>query len=291
MLHSSYLGTAPLLFGLLGLLWPRTRRSVVFWLALALGGAVLSFGEVGCINSHYGNWRLPLPYALLTPFPPFDTWGSVWRMSIIGILSLTVTIGVVLQACWRRGPRALTLAAALAVVGLALLDAVALAGAPYPMQTANATPPSVYDTISSSQEQGAVVPLPAGQWDSYRCLPRPGHSCMDYWNDFFFMYQHRHWRPLPVVPDPTRSSAFNQIALLREVARLQQVESLLTPAVIGEKDLAVSLLQLKEAGFVWVVLHSKMMRPDLAGRLGMFLDSTLSLVSTAQDGTRLYKVP
>lgn len=230
---------------LLPALWAARDRRARPWLAGAVVAGVLALGPFLYLGGSYwelpGLGRIPLPFlALFEATPLFSAISHAYRFAVPLQLCVVVAASVA-AARWRwAGP---TLA------GLVLVEFLALSPAPFPVQTANAAVPAVYDALP----QGAVVDLPV----SLQVLDRSRYD----------LYQTGHGRPIPYgLNDPT-PALLDSNRLTRAVIELERSSVDSVAPELPTLDLVLGRRELARAGFGAIVVHHDAYPPAMRERV------------------------
>jgi len=216
-----YVGFAALVLSLYAAL--RERRATRFWWASGLVWVVLALGPRLRCNGQVHP--LPLPYALLGSYFPFNTLRSPDRFNLLVPLSLAPLVALALarrRATWRF---------VLLAGGLILFEYLMM---PLPMLPLLPDSPFFHE-IAADGEHYAVLDLPMGQ------------SSCKYWG----YYQTIHGKPLVEghVSRPP-SSAYRFIESVSLLQALQYPRQTVPPVNVGR-----DLKRLAHTGVRYIIVH------------------------------------
>ncbi len=150
-------GYVALLLGIVGAVARRTRRTALFWVALALIGFLMSLGPRLLVGGN--NTGLPLPASIFYTLPASAIFRAPARFSSIAFLGLSVCASLGVQALTEsrsRRRRALVMSTMLLIV---------LEFFPAPFRTAAQAVDPWYRQVAKSGT-GAVLEVPFDRWDA-----------------------------------------------------------------------------------------------------------------------------
>ena len=157
------------------------------------------------------------------------------------------------------------------------IDGLVLSGAPYPLSTASAGIPEVYQEINDDPSESMVLDLPTDAGETMR-------------TSRYLYYQTTHHKPIPYAPDVRASTS----SLLRYTA-FQELAALCQRRADEHRRLGfghpsgkpTNVKSLSAAGVKWIVLHSDIdpkVTPDLKERL----EKDLGPANLEQDGVLVW---
>ena len=250
--HTLYLGLVALP---LALFFLRKRPLLLIALLASLLGSLGPFLYLGDSWLIINNHKIGLPWYYVQQLIPTLAITHPLRIGVPALAIVAACAGAAL-----RENRLYSLQ--YYIIGAVFLDNLLLCGAPWPLHTADATIPAIYEEIAQDQRSIAVLDLPT---DSGSTMETSRYL---YW-------QSSHHKPIPYGPDVRASTSS-----LLQYHSFRYLASLCTRR--KDEQLALGLRNAKEipptdlinANIGWIVLH-KNIDPKATKELLPFLTRTL----------------
>jgi hypothetical protein len=284
LVQSTYAGWVAIALAAAGL-----RRGALRWLALALAGALLALGPFVFLNP--GAWRsapvfywvwlrdLIPPVRMITSYVRFDVFASL-GLAVLAALGADRLIAAATETLPKpRAPRTLL---AFGLSAAVLMEMAFVSPVPFPLPTAPAKIPSVSETLATLPSPGAVLDWP----QRYAGLPVEVSR--------YFFYQSAHHRPIPYDFAPTSymPGEIEGNAFFAELERVSYGEDYYSNAWGEQTERAAlyGLMELREYGFAYLILHPSFVDPERLPLVIDLLDDNLHRVETGADGAVLYRL-
>ena len=228
----------------------RDPKLRVWWL-----GALLLF--VLALGPTLKFTGLPMPFALLSWWPPMAQFRVPSRLTIPAVIGLAPVFALLLDEVFARMRAGRALIVAAAAIALRL----ALAAAFHPFETQRYPASIIYDYLARDRDGGAVIEVPVAVRSG---LDRIGHG-----EEFLQYYQVVHRRPL--INAMVARLPAHVFAFYRRHPSLMLLAG--EPVTALESDIANDLtVVIDTIGAGHVVMHRDLMTPGQVARVTRLLD-------------------
>ena len=243
-----------------GVVFARRDPRLRFWL---LGAAVLLLLALGPTLKFTG---IPLPFALLSFWPPLEQYRTPARLTIPAVIGLAAVAALLMDSALQRLRPGVV---AVVVIGALAIRSV-LAAVQHPLQVQEFPRYDTYRQLAAENRAAPVIEVPFGI--------RSGLDQIGDGGEVLQFYQHVHRRPI--------LNAMVARLPLRVFAYYRAHPSLLLlagePVAVSDDELRRDfddVLDLTRADVVLV--HRSLMTPDFVSRVERFLDGTNRLTRAA----------
>ncbi|MGC6507310.1 MAG: hypothetical protein ACON4U_02795 [Myxococcota bacterium] len=245
-------------------------------------------------------WLMALLISMLCALGPYLYWEDGWfvsggaRFRLPWFYLQSLFPGLAVTHPLRLGIPALAICAAFAATSLEqsnykkhwkwvaafmALDGLVFSGSPYPLSTANAEIPEIYQDINNDASSGMVLDLPTDAGETMR-------------TSRYLYYQTTHHKPIPYAPDVRASTssllrygAFQELAALCQ-RRADEHQRLGFGQARGQE---ANVKSLAAAGVRWIVLHPDI-DPSVTSTLKQRIEADLGPAPVQQDGVLVWKL-
>ncbi len=257
-LKTMYIGLIALVLAAFGF-W-KERRASYYWLSAAALFGVLSLGPYLALSP---NLALPKPWSPFYLFayyviPGFRMVAICDRLSIGVQISIAMLAALGLHQLLPRGWRGLSLA--LLLVCAIVAELIYISPVPWPIYSSDATIPPIYQELAKRPERRGLVPLPLNRFNHQL---QPGE---------YYYWQTAHHKPLPA----TLTTRFSDTMMSnRLVGALYLCEDDNYQDPPDTLVLVPGLIKLREEGFGWIAVNSKMVPPHVTNLVYSILNPML----------------
>jgi hypothetical protein len=234
-----------------------------FWL---IGTTILLVLALGPTLKFTG---IPLPFALLSLWPPFEQFRTPARLTIPAVVGLAAILAVVLDVLFQRGRPSV----APVLAGGALSLRLGLAWVQHPLHVQEYPRYQTYDWLAAENRAAAVIEVPFGV--------RSGLDQIGEGGEVLQYYQHVHGRPMlnaMVARLPSRVFAFYRSRPSLLFLAGEQV-TVAPDVLIRDFGEVISLVDADT-----VLLHRDLIKPDAVARVEQFLDASTQLTRARVEG-------